>query len=233
MNWGAEHVAARLQGILERVRAAQDRTGRGGEVQLVAVTKYLQPEQMLQLRDAGLRIFAENRVQAALPKLVFFESRPLEQRPDAWHFIGHIQRNKVPALAGRFDLLHGVDGEALARRLDRVCGERGLRQRILLQVNISREERKHGFSAAELEQQLGSLLELPSLAIAGLMGMAAEGFPEEARRAFRSLAKLRERLAQQYPSAELAHLSMGMSSDFEIAVEEGATMLRIGRLLYD
>ncbi len=230
MKTGAEDLRRRLEEVHSTIRDAMERGGRRHEIRIVGVTKYLEAGQMLELRQGGLEIFAENRMQAALPKLDFFGQQPAECRPLEWHFIGPIQRNKVRRLVGAFSLLHAIDSLPLAQEVDRRARAAGLVQRILLQVNISGEENKQGFAAEDLKELWPELRSLPGLAIEGLMGMAAAGPAEEARPAFRRLHELRESLAdERHP---LPELSMGMSGDFEVAVEEGATLLRIGRLLY-
>lgn len=230
MRTDAAFVSQRLDEIRVDIDAARRRAGRSDEVRLVAVTKYLAADEMRELRGAGLTVFGESRVQDALPKLEAFAAGPAPARPVEWHFIGHLQGNKVRAVVGRFALLHGVDSLVLARRVSAQASEAEIRQRALLQVNVSGEASKHGFGPAELEAALPELLALPGLAVEGLMGMAAAGGAEEARAAFRALRELRERLD---PARErLSELSMGMSGDFAVAVEEGATLVRIGSLLF-
>jgi hypothetical protein len=226
----AAFVASRLARLERRIKLAADSAAAGGgeaaaRVRVVGVTKYLAAAQMGALRQAGLMLFGENRVQDALPKLELLRG---EAAPQEWHFIGTVQGNKARAVTGRFALIHSVDRLELARRISQAATEQGLRQDVLLEVNISGEASKHGFEAAELEALWPELARLPGLGIRGLMGMAAEDAP--ARPAFRALRLLRDRLD---PGRRLlGELSMGMSGDFEAAVAEGATLLRIGRSLF-
>ena len=234
MRTDSNFVTARLSEIRERMRAAAGPTRCAGdgaavpEPQLVAVTKTLTAPQMTELRAAGLEFFGESRLQDALPKLDFFAGQPAGRRPREWHFIGTLQGNKVRAVVGRFDLIHGLDRWETARRVSQAAREQGLVQRVLLQVRVSGEEQKHGFEAEELERTWPELAALPGLRVEGLMGMAAaQGDPQPA---FRALRLLRERLDPE--ARTLRHLSMGMSGDFEAAVAEGATLVRIGTLLF-
>ncbi len=192
---------------------------------IVAVTKYLAAQDMLQLRQAGLELFGESRVQDALPKL---EALQGPVAPREWHFIGTLQGNKVKSVVGRFALIHSVDSLDLARRIAATARELGMEQRVLLQVNISQEASKHGFSPDALLSAWAELAALPGLDVRGLMGMAAAC--ASARPAFRALRLLRDRMDER--SERLPELSMGMSGDFEDAVAEGATLVRIGTSLF-
>jgi PLP dependent protein len=232
MNTDASHVKDNLNRLRDSIGECLMRSGRKDEVQVLAVTKYLQADEMLDLRQAGLDDFAENRLQPALEKLEYFSGEGAAFAPRTWHFIGHIQTNKVRKLAGRFDLLHSVDSYRLAEILDRESGSIGVTQDVLLQVNVSAEEQKHGFSQEDLFHVFPRLLEFKSIRLCGLMGMAAFGNRKGARNSFRCLSGLLEALKSEYGPGEFDQLSMGMSSDFETAVEEGATILRIGSILY-
>jgi len=220
-------VAARLAEIRARIDRAACAAGRdGGDVRVVAVTKYLAAAQMSGLRAAGLDCFGENRAQDALPKV---EALAGPAAPREWHFIGTLQGNKARAVTGRFHLIHSVDRPELAERVAAAARAGGLRQRVLFQVNISGEAAKHGFTAGELAAAWHRLRSLPGLEAAGLMGMAAEDDPDP-RATFRALRVLRDELDPA--GAALRELSMGMSGDFEAAVAEGATLVRIGRMLF-
>jgi PLP dependent protein len=227
---GCAEVKSCFEKLTQRVDAARGRSPFGQSVQVVAVTKYLEAAQMQELSAAGLEIFAENRVQVVLPKLDFFSQCAQDVQPKAWHFIGHVQGNKAEKIVGRFDLIHSVDSLKLAKRISALAVSAGVQQRILLQVNISHEQQKFGFEESELLDALPVLKELPSLSLCGLMGMAAIGDGTSVRADFRRLRSLRDRAQRSVPS--LVELSMGMSSDFEIAIEEGATLIRVGSLLY-
>ncbi len=232
MNCGREHVAGRLKEIRERIEAVLRVVALGQRVKVIGVTKYLEANQMLELRAAGLEVFAENRVQTARQKLEFFASQCAECQPVEWHFIGHLQRNKVALVVGRFGLLHGVDSLRLAEALSKAAVAQGVIQDLLLEVNVAQEEQKQGFTKESLLAEAETVLQLPGLRVRGLMGMAPLGTRAEARDAFKRLAALRRELKTRYGDTPFEELSMGMSGDFEEAVAEGATMLRIGSLLY-
>ncbi len=231
MRTDAEHVAARLAAIQARIGAARleaEPSVRADRVRVVAVTKYLETEQMLELRAAGLELFGENRAQAALAKLEAFATQPPERQPLEWHFIGTLQGNKVRQVVGRFQLIHSVDRLELAEELSREAGNRGLVQPVLLQVNVSGEASKHGFTEDGLTELWPRLRRLEGLRLDGLMGMAAaEG---DAGAEFRRLRQLRDRLDPE--RGQLRELSMGMSGDFGEAVHEGASLVRIGTYLF-
>lgn len=231
MRHDTAFVSARRAEIQARMEAAWRAAApgtRAERVRLVAVTKYLDAEQMAGLRAAGLEIFAENRVQAALAKLEAAACWQDADRPREWHFIGNVQGNKVRSVVGRFHLLHGVDRLELAQALSREAASRGLTQRVLLEVHISGEESKHGFPPDELAARWPELAALPGLAVEGLMGMAA---PDgDAGEQFRGLRELRDRLDPA--RRRLRELSMGMSGDFEEAIREGASLVRIGTSLF-
>ncbi len=231
MDSSVSHVSERLAQVEQHIAAALASAGRSQQVQVVGVTKYLEADRMTSLKSAGIRIFAENRVQAALQKQDWFSTRPRDEQPDAWHFIGHIQRNKLARIVGRFELIHSVDSLPLLELLSRLCAEQGIVQRFLLEVNISGEANKDGFEPEALAELSPELLSRPGLVLEGLMGMAAEADADTVRRSFRLLAEVRDRL-QARLGRPLPELSMGMSGDFVIAVEEGATLVRIGSLLY-
>lgn len=216
-----EAPAGRLTLLRETIRAACARTGRDPDgVRIVAATKTHPPERLRELHAAGCRAFGENRVQEALPKIAALSDLPIE-----WHFIGHLQRNKARHIPGRFAWLHSLDGPELARELDRRCAAAGRRLACLVEVNVSGEPRKSGIPPGELPALLDLSSGWKAIAIRGLMTMAPEKAPEpDLRRIFGGLRQLARRHA-------LPELSMGMSDDFPIAVEEGATMVRLGRAL--
>lgn len=231
MRAAASDVSARLAEIDQRIAQALQRSGRSQTVQVIGVTKYLDAPEMVELRSAGIQIFAENRVQVALSKLEWFQQQAPGISPEAWHFIGHLQRNKLSRVMGRFQLIHSVDSLSLLESLSRHCQEQQLGQNVLLQVNISGEASKGGFTAQELDGLSVTRFEAEGIRVLGLMGMAAEADESTVRSSFRLLRTLRDRL-QDRLGRPLPELSMGMSGDFEIAVEEGASLLRIGSLLY-
>jgi pyridoxal phosphate enzyme (YggS family) len=224
--------------VQERIQSAARRAGRDpAEITLVAVTKTQSPTVIQAAYDLGLRHFGENRVEEAEAKV-----GPL---PDeiTWHMIGHIQSRKAKRVVPLFDLVHSVDSVKLARRLDRLSAERPEPLPVFLECNVSGEESKYGFSAdawtVDGEQRellfaaVEEILALPNLQVSGLMTMAPiVADPEQARPVFVHLRQLRDELATTYPQADWRHLSMGMTDDFEVAIEEGATMVRVGRAIF-
>ena len=220
-------ISDNLIAIRSRMKSAADRVGRQvSDIRLVAVSKTYPPSVIREAWEVGQRVFGENRVQDALPKI---QELPAEAE---WHFIGHLQSNKIRKALPAFTLIHGVDNPELAIQINRIAGEMGLTASVLLETNVSGEASKFGFSPDALRQNLEDLLSLPNLCVKGLMTMAPYSEdPENARPVFSALRKLRDELASktQYP---LPELSMGMSGDFEVAIEEGATIVRIGSSIF-
>jgi len=224
--------------VMDRIAAAAWRGGRDPvEVTLVAVAKTFPAEAVVEAHRAGVSVFGENRVQEAQPKIAAVAA-VLGEGAVSWHMVGHLQRNKAKRAATSFDLIHSVDSLRLAKELDRRCAALGAEKRIpvLLEVNVSSEATKYGLPAddkAQLAAVVEAILALPHLELQGLMTMAPIVVdPEEARPYFRLLRRLRDELARQFPTVEWRHLSMGMTEDFEVAVEEGATLVRIGRAIF-
>ena len=210
-----------VQEVQQRIARACGRAGRSpDEVTLVAVTKTVGVPSILTAFKAGIRHFGENRVQEAKPKIA--ELASLE--PDAtWHMIGHLQSNKARTACDIFDIIHSVDSLKLARTLSGCCQEQ---MPILVEVNIASEETKSGFALAEVEQAVQQIKVLPNLRVDGLMTIAPwVADAEQVRPVFRRLRALGQQLG-------LSQLSMGMTDDFEVAIEEGATMVRIGRAIF-
>ena len=197
---------------------------------IIAVTKYVDESKMLEAYDAGLRDFGENKVQDALLKL---ENLPKEMvESSTWHFIGHLQSNKVRKVVGRFDYIHSVDTLALAKKISDVAKEMGIIQKILIEVNISHEKTKFGTSETEIDEIFNNLQNLDGIKVVGLMTMAPHT-PNEVflKKVFTNLYDLGYNLERRY-HIELKELSMGMSSDYEIAVKSGSTMIRLGQRLF-
>lgn len=214
--------------VRARVAAAALRAGRRPEdVRVIAVSKTFPASSVRAAYDAGIRTFGENRVQEALEKI---SELPADIE---WHLIGHLQTNKARAAVGRFALIHSVDSLHLAQELDRQAQRAGLTQRILLQVNVADEETKSGFDPSATATAASDIAQLKYLNIEGLMtiGPLAEA-PEDVRWVFRELRALRDELRGRFPSLQLPELSMGMTGDFEVAVEEGATLIRVGRAIF-
>jgi pyridoxal phosphate enzyme (YggS family) len=217
----------RLREVRERIGAAVERGGYGQTVTIVAVTKTHGPDAVQAAWDAGLADVGENRVQEALPKMDALAEHPI---PVRWHLIGHLQRNKVKALP-RFDLLHSLDSARLADAVAELGATSGKPVPALLQVNIVGEETKGGFSRAEWASEAARLRGMPGVEIRGVMTMAPFDADEKTlRTVFSGARDARDVLrAAGHPATEL---SMGMSNDYEIAVEEGATCVRLGTVLF-
>jgi len=216
-----------LEAVRERIASAGLRSGRKpDDVQLVAISKTYPAEMIREAAEAGQVLFGESRVQEALIKI---PSLPSHLR---WHFIGHLQSNKVRKVLPYFELIHGVDSSGLARDIDRIGAETGLFPRVLLEVNVSGEGSKHGFTPEALERDLEGLLAMPRLQVEGFMTMAPLAAEAEASRPyFAALRELRDRLSAA-TGIPLTTLSMGMSGDYEVAVEEGATLVRVGSAIF-
>jgi PLP dependent protein len=219
---------ARLASVLDAVAAAAARVGRPAhEITLVAVSKHQPASAVATLADVGQVHFGENYVQEALAK-----QEELSRRPLQWHFIGRLQSNKAKHACGRFSLIHTVDSLKLAQTLHKFAHNVGVVQSILLQVNIGCEEQKAGIAFEELEKLALGCLACSGLRLQGLMCMPPLCTdPEDVRPYFKQLRQLRDSLEQRLGMA-LPHLSMGMSADFEQAVEEGATLIRVGTALF-
>ena len=221
-------ISAARRRVLDRIAEAAARVGRDkAGVTIVAVSKTVPADRLVAAVEAGLTILAENRVQEGEAKA------PLV--PGAtWHLVGPLQSNKARRALETFSLIQSVDSTDLARRLDRLAGEArpGERVPILLQVNVDDDAAKAGFEIAALEADLDEIVELPRLDVRGLMtiGRLVEQ-PEDARPTFRALRELSERLRDARPRLG-PELSMGMSADFDVAVEEGATIVRVGQALF-
>lgn len=239
-------IAETIAAVHERITAAAQRANRSaGEVELVGVTKTQPAELIAQALAAGLHQFGENRVQEAESKIAALQA---ERRRIVWHLIGHLQSNKAKKAAALFDLVHSVDSARLATTLDQhraafMQANDALPLSILLQVNLSGEESKEGFGLVGWEEraavfdafarEVEPILALQHLRVRGLMTIAPWGTdPQAARPVFRSASKLRERLAQRFPAADWSQLSMGMTDDFEVAIEEEATIVRVGRAIF-
>ncbi len=208
-------------------RYPQIQTKISPSVTLVVVTKGRSYEEVYSAYEEGARHFGENRVPEALEKI--------SQLPSDihWHFIGSLQKNKVRKVLGHFDLIHSVDSLELAKKISEVSEEMGRTTSILLQANTSGEEAKHGYAPEQWISDFKALLRLPSLDVQGLMTMAPLTEDEDTiRRCFAGLRSLRDSLQDSF-GRSLPHLSMGMSNDYRIAIEEGATLVRIGSAIFN
>ena len=229
---------ASLRSVQERINAAAARAGRDpAEITLVAVTKTQSPTIIRAAFHLGLRHFGENRVEEAETKVSELSEYI------AWHMIGHIQSRKAKRVAPIFEMVHSVDSVKLARRLDRASGDRPHPLPVLLECNVSGEAAKDGFKADRWEQDdaqqkallsdVEEILTLSNLQVQGLMTMAPiVADPEQARPVFIRLRLLRNQLAAAFDQADWRQLSMGMTDDFEVAIEEGATLVRVGRAIF-
>ena len=225
------HVAERLADACERIDRAARRVGRDpAGIRLVVVSKGVPVEPMRAALSAGARIFGESRLQEAVEKMAAIGA------PDgvSWHFIGQLQRRKVKTVVGAFALIHSVDSLDLAEEIDRRAAAAGLSQSVLVEVNLGGEASKAGFAAGDVGQAVQQMDRLPHLAIRGLMVIPPPADdPEQTRPYFRELRRLSESLAGMgLTRSRMDELSMGMSHDFEIAVEEGATLVRVGTAIF-
>jgi PLP dependent protein len=222
-------VAENLSAVKERIAKAAARVGRDPEgVTLVAVTKTMPVERIREAIDAGQRVFGENRVQEAQAKIQALG------RDVQWHLIGHLQRNKVKVVCDLFDLIESVDSLPLAQEINSRAARHGIVMPILIQVNIGDETTKSGVDVAEALGLVQQVAALSHVAIRGLMCVPpAVEVAEHARPYFVQLRTLAEQIARQrLPNVAMSELSMGMSHDFEVAIEEGATMVRVGSAIF-
>ena len=227
----AAHIAANLADVHRRMIAAAMRAGRDpSDVLLVAVSKTHPLAAIEAAAAAGQRHFGENRLEELWPKVHAAEAGGLDV---LWHLIGTIQSRKSKEAVGPWALIHSVDRLKIAQRLSRDAEAAGRALPVLLEVNVSGEGSKHGFTPQELLDQAPTLAALRGIRLGGLMTMApfAED-PEAARPTFRALRELRDELAAACPQADWRHLSMGMTNDFEVAIEEGATIIRVGSAIF-
>lgn len=222
-----ESIAENLERVQKEIEAAAARACRASEViELVAVSKTHAAEKVQAAAEAGQVLFGESRVQEARAKIPLLPSRL------RWHFIGHLQKNKVRHALPLFELFHGIDSLSLAQEMERIAEEEGMHPRVLLEVNLAGEASKHGFAPEVLRRDLESALSLGRLTIEGLMTippLAPEA--ETSRPYFIALRELRDKLETEF-AIGLPQLSMGMSGDFAIAIEEGATLVRVGTAIF-
>jgi pyridoxal phosphate enzyme (YggS family) len=226
-----DRLAENLALVQDRIADAALRSGRRpDDVLLVAVTKYVGVEMIEPLIEAGASVLGESRPQQFWPK-----AEALAERSVRWHMIGQLQRNKIRRTLPLVELVHSAESVRLVDAIDRIAGELSLRMPILLEVNVSRDETKHGFSPDELQAKLSDLAAYRNVEIRGLMCMAGLGTDAEgARGDFAALRELRNGLRSNCPAGvNLNELSMGMSGDYEVAIEEGATIVRVGSALYE
>ena len=220
-------IAENLECVRKQVAHALAQAGRASdEIELVAITKTHPAEKVREAIEAGQTLFGESRIQEARAKIPELPSNV------HWHFVGHLQRNKIRHALPLFELFHGVDSLALAQEMDRIASDEGMRPRVLLEINVAGEGSKFGFSPDKLREQMEELLALQRLSILGLMTIPPLADKAEAsRKYFIQLRELRDRLQTEF-HVDLPQLSMGMTQDFPIAVEEGATLVRVGTAIF-
>jgi len=220
-------IAENLERVRKQMAHAAANAGRAvDEIELVAITKTHPAEKVREAIEAGQTLFGESRVQEARTKIPELPSNI------RWHFVGHLQKNKIRHALSLFELFHGVDSLALAEEMNRIATDEGLHPRVLLEVNVAGEGSKFGFSPDKLREQMEELLALQRLSILGLMTIPPlADKAEESRRYFVQLRELRDRLQTEF-HVDLPQLSMGMTQDFPIAVEEGATLVRVGTAIF-
>ncbi len=221
------NIAVNLKYIQEKIKAVALRTGKSdADITLVVVSKEATVEQIEDAYRCGARNFGENRFQNAKEKL---SATPSDIK---WHFIGHLQTNKAKDVLSRFSLIHSLDSYKLAKEISRLAVKREEEVRTLVQVNIAGEKSKYGLSPGEVKDFLEAVRGLPFLRVTGLMTMAPfVPDPEEVRPYFRQMSVLFETL--KVPGISLNYLSMGMSNDFVVALEEGANIIRVGSLIFN
>lgn len=222
----ADSIAARIQRVRDRMIAAAQRSGRDPHrITLIVVTKGVTTDRIREAVAAGATVFGENRVQEAVQKIEAIEGAR------RWDLIGHLQRNKVKQVVGVFDMIHSVDSLDLVRELDRQAGRAGVRQKVLIQVNTSREPSKHGVLPEGVEALVRETAALPHLTLEGLMTIPPQSDePEDSRFFYRSLRQRADAFRQT--GLSVRELSMGMSNDYEVAIEEGATLIRVGTAIF-
>jgi PLP dependent protein len=220
-------IAENLVRVREQIASATAKSGRpADDVELVAITKTHPAEKVREAIDAGQTLFGESRIQEARAKVPELPSNI------RWHFVGHLQKNKVRQALPLFEMIHSVDSLALAQDINRIAEAEGLYPRVLLEVNVAGEGSKFGFATGKLREEMEEVLGLRRLSIEGLMcipPIADEA--ESSRQYFVGLRELRDSLEREF-NLELLQLSMGMTNDFAIAVEEGATLVRVGTAIF-
>jgi pyridoxal phosphate enzyme (YggS family) len=239
----AATIGERLASVRAAIAAACEQSGRDpAEVTLVGVSKTHPAVEVIAAHEAGLLDFGENRVEEAVDKIAEVEAA-VSDASMRWHMIGHIQSRKARLIVPRFALVHSVDSVRLAEKLGRIASDSGRTLDILLEVNVSGEESKYGFNAhgwqdtaavrESLWKDIRSILSVSGVRVQGLMTMAPiVADPEQTRPVFVGLRQLRDALQADFPQADWRHLSMGMTDDFPVAVQEGATIVRIGRAIF-
>ena len=235
-------LADNIERVQERIAHACARSGRNpSEVTLVAVSKTCPAEIVAEAYRLGLRHFGENRVEEAREKIPNLKSQISNSTPDLhWHLVGHLQSRKVAEAVALFDVIHSVDSVKLAEKLSQLCSKAGRVMPVLLECNVSGEESKYGFPVVTAADKARWVADVEAILAKG-SGVRVEGLmtvapivsqTQDTRPVFRALRQLRDELATRFPQTDWRHLSMGMTDDFEIAIEEGATLVRVGRAIF-
>ena len=223
-------IADNLALVMHHIDEAAQKAGRSPDsISLISVSKQVSSGKIIEAYQAGSKCFGENKVQEAVSKIEEVKTQDI-----SWHFIGHLQKNKIKYLDSRFELIHSIDSLSLAEKLSTYCEGQNQRQAVLLQVNVSGEEAKFGMTPAELEDQLSSFGQLKGIQVQGLMTIPPQNpEAENSRQYFSALRVLRDKFqAMNIEGVELKELSMGMTNDYLIAVEEGATLVRVGNAIF-
>ena len=220
-------IAENLERVRDQIAQAAAKSGRSAnDVDLVAITKTHAAEKVHEAIRAGQSLFGESRVQEARSKI--------PELPSAirWHFVGHLQKNKIRHALPLFEMIQSIDSLALAQEVNRIAEEDGMHPRVLVEANVAGEGSKFGFAPDKLREQMEELLALPRLSVLGLMTIPPlSEEPEASRKYFVQLRELRDRLQTEF-RVDLAQLSMGMTQDYAVAVEEGATLVRVGTAIF-
>jgi PLP dependent protein len=225
-----DELPSRLEAVRSTVRESAARAGRSDDITLVAVSKTVDVTRIREAMDAGQYVFGENRVREGVLKI---DALAGAHEGLAWHLLGHVQTNKVKSSVGRFDCVQSVDTFRLATQLDKRARDLGIAISVLLEVNVAGETSKSGFDPTTLQREMGVLFGLNALRVDGLMTVAPlASEAEDVRWVFRELRQLRDTIRDRYAVVGFAQLSMGMSNDYEVAIEEGATIVRIGRAIF-
>ena len=223
-------IADNLALVMHHIDEAAQKAGRSPDsIRLISVSKQVSSGKIIEAYQAGSKCFGENKVQEAVSKIDEVNTQDI-----SWHFIGHLQKNKIKYLDSRFELIHSIDSLSLAEKISTYCEGQNQRQAVLLQVNVSGEEAKFGMTPVELEDQLSSYGQLKGIQVQGLMTIPPQNSEaENSRQYFSELRVLRDKFqAMNIEGVELKELSMGMTNDYLIAVEEGATLVRVGNAIF-
>ena len=218
------------ENFLKIQNEVNNKTNKNSEVNIIAITKYFDEDKLIEAYEAGIRDFGESKVIEALNKINKLSVEIKEN--SRFHLIGHLQTNKVSKAVGEFEFIHSVDSLKVSKEISRIALNKGIVQKVLLQINNAGEEQKYGFSIKELFDNFKEIQELKGIEIVGIMNIAPfEAGKEELKRLFKEVVEIRNELEKKF-NCELKEISMGMSHDYIEAVEEGATMIRIGRKLF-